>query len=388
MYNEQILIIIKIVSIVFLTTMMITLAAATRLKNGECWAAMIVVMTNMPLIIANLVREILPEYYLFFIYPAYSVNLLGLPAIWFFTRSQMDKSFRITRRSLLHGIPALVSLVVYMVYYVPLTPAQVEAEMELIKAGGKNLPAIVNDSFLNLQLPVYFTCIVRYVYKRMKYLRDNFSDVRYNEIRWVPRFLIFYSTIIIISAVAYAIDSRTETWLCPILLMAVMAYLVYCVIYHSTTAYINRLPDEMREMGEKEEMGERGEERTALSSEQMKEICDKVMNYLTASGAFTNPDFSLSMLSVGTGIANKNLSRSINGYMKKNFFKLINEMRIEDTKKRLLSLEANQTIESVAEKCGFHSRATFFSAFKKAVGKTPAQWLESRKLVQKECFLD
>ena len=85
------------------------------------------------------------------------------------------------------------------------------------------------------------------------------------------------------------------------------------------------------------------------------------------------------MISAETGITNKNISRSINGYLKKNFFDIINELRIDEAKNRLPSLGANQTIDSIVEKCGFHSRSTFFSAFKKAVGITPMQWMELKK---------
>jgi AraC-like DNA-binding protein len=113
----------------------------------------------------------------------------------------------------------------------------------------------------------------------------------------------------------------------------------------------------------------------------MKEICDRVMHWLTTTGAYTNPDLSLSMLSVETGISPTNLSGSINGYLKKNFFDIINEMRIEEAKKMLCSNDDNFTIDSVAAECGFRSRSTFYVAFKKAEGKTPAQW---RKEVEHE----
>jgi AraC-like DNA-binding protein len=204
----------------------------------------------------------------------------------------------------------------------------------------------------------------------MKYLRDNFSDSEYNEIRWTPRFFIVYFILVLIAAAGYIINPRTDTWLIPTVVMAGMAYLVYCVIAHSTTAYINRLPDAPT-VADKEK-GKAAQ----MSDQQMKEICDKVMNYLTASGEYTNPDFSLSMLSVETGISPKYISGSINGHLAKPFFDLINEMRIEEAKKRLRALSDNHTIDSVGVDCGFRSRSTFFAAFKKAEGKTPTQWLK------------
>jgi len=82
------------------------------------------------------------------------------------------------------------------------------------------------------------------------------------------------------------------------------------------------------------------------------------------------------MLSVEIGATTKNLSRAINSYLKKSSFDLINELRVEEAKKRLRAHADSFTIDSVAEECGFRSRSTFYAAFKKAEGKTPTLWIK------------
>ena len=110
----------------------------------------------------------------------------------------------------------------------------------------------------------------------------------------------------------------------------------------------------------------------------MKETCNRVIDYLSSSRAYCRQDLSLAALARETAIPQKVLSRSINGYLKRNFFDLINEMRIEEAKRRLLELEISGfTIDSVYAECGFRTRSTFFLAFKKLEGKSPAQWLAS-----------
>lgn len=95
---------------------------------------------------------------------------------------------------------------------------------------------------------------------------------------------------------------------------------------------------------------------------------------------FLRKDLSLSILSRETGIYQKLLSRSINEYLKQNFFELINEMRVGEAKRRLLLPEnAGHTVDSLYEECGFRTRSTFFLAFKKVEGLSPAQWLNSVK---------
>ena len=352
--------------------MLAVLATATRMKGGAGWAAVIIVTTTVPVYLANLTRDIAVDYYLVFVYPAYLLNALCMPSLWFFTRSQFDKTFRYNTRYLLHALPAIVSLLSHIIYYAPLSAEQIEAERVFMEAGGENLPAIINDVIVFAQFLAYYLAIFIYIRNRKKLLQDNFSDSDYFETRWIPHFHIVFFALIFVVFAAYVINPRNDTWLFPILNVIGMAYLVYIVIFHSIAAYIHRLPDAATI-----EHSEKTAHQPTMTDEQMKEICLRVTDFLQSSGAYTNPGLTLSMLSAETGVTNKNISHSFNTYLKKNFFEIINEMRVEEAKKRLLANAGNYTVESVAEDCGFRSRSTFFLAFKKAEGKTPMQWLKS-----------
>ncbi|MDR1221473.1 MAG: helix-turn-helix domain-containing protein [Tannerella sp.] len=109
----------------------------------------------------------------------------------------------------------------------------------------------------------------------------------------------------------------------------------------------------------------------------MKEICGRVTEYLQTTKAYTNPDFTIHMLSGETGIQWKNISAAINGYLNKNFFDLVNGMRVEEAKREFLSLGDNYTIDSIYTGCGFRSRTSFFRVFKKFEGITPTSWFKN-----------
>jgi AraC-like DNA-binding protein len=115
---------------------------------------------------------------------------------------------------------------------------------------------------------------------------------------------------------------------------------------------------------------------TSIDDNKMKEICDKVTEYLQSSKAYKNKDFNMATLSLETGIHHKNISGAINNYLHKNFFELVNNMRIEEAKRLLTKLNVSgYTIESIYTECGFRSRSTFFMTFKKFEGVSPAKWL-------------
>jgi AraC-like DNA-binding protein len=72
------------------------------------------------------------------------------------------------------------------------------------------------------------------------------------------------------------------------------------------------------------------------------------------------------------------LSNALNLHYGKNFQSIINEFRINEF---ISLLNENQhrsfTIESLAEKCGFNNRASFYSAFKKHTGITPSTFIKN-----------
>lgn len=376
MFTDQIIAIINISCIGFLVIIMVILIAATHLRNGTGYAAMVAVTTSVPAYLANLSRTLGAELFLSSFCIASFLNVLCFPSLYLFVRSQLDKSFRFTPFMLLHALPAVVSLVSSVLYMAPMSAGQLEAERLFLKAGNENLPALINDLIFFGQFFIYFLLIFRFVRRKKRDPEDHYADSDYLTVRWIPGFLILFFVLCFIVFVAYVINPRTDAWLIPILNAAGMAYLIYNIIYHSTTGYMARLADM--------EDGTAGRpEPVALSvadTEQMKKVCELVSRHLSVTQAYRRNDLSLAMLSKETGIPQKTLSRSINIYLKRNFFELVNEMRIEEAKRRLLALETSgYKTDSIYEDCGFRSRSTFFLAFKKVTGQSPAQWLDAKK---------
>jgi AraC-like DNA-binding protein len=378
MFTDDILVLINVACIACLVILLVILVAATRMKGGAGWAALISVTTTVPTYLANLTRDLDSDTIMLYLYPALLSNALCIPALWFFTRRQTDKSFRLTARSLLHAIPALVSLLITIIYYVPLSSAQVEAERAFMEAGGENLPAIINDVIVFGQFVAYFTAILLYIRKRKRYLQDNYSDSDYMEIKWTFSFIKLFFILFLVVFVSYVINPRTDTWLIPVLNVLGLGYLAYVVVSHSTQAYLNRLPEVSVDAPERDNGS--GSATPAISGEQMREISGKVVDYLRTSKAYTNPEFSTSMLSVETGVSPKNISRSINGYLNKNFYDLVNEMRVEEAKRLLVELNSGYTIDSVHTICGFRSRTSFYRTFGRFTGTTPSQWMKMNGL--------
>jgi len=88
---------------------------------------------------------------------------------------------------------------------------------------------------------------------------------------------------------------------------------------------------------------------------------------------YLNPNLTLALLAKKAGNLQTTVSQVINDNLGKSFNLYINEYRIQHAKD-LLVKESHLNMELVAERSGFNSNSTFFAAFKKITGQTPASY--------------
>lgn len=368
-YHEFILV-VNFSSIIILVLLAMLLLIATRFRGESGYAAAIIVLPNIPVYIYNMSRMLgWHDITLFFFPISYSVNTLLMPLLWLFTRRNFDLDPRFKPVQLLHFLPAIVCVVI--VLSIPMRKRMESILHEV--TGDDTWIGDFNAAVITSQMIGYFVAIFIYLYRKKQYIKDNWSDAEYMQKEWIPKLMILFAALFVTVMTCYAIWPRTDAWLIQILNVMAMSFLVYNFIAHPTVPYIQGTS---RMLVKDETVGFQ----SIPDEEQMRDICSQVKEYLETTNAFLRKDLSLSILSRETGIYQKLLSRSINEYLKQNFFELINETRVGEAKRRLLLPEnAGHTVDSLYEECGFRTRSTFFLAFKKVEGLSPAQWLNSVK---------
>ena len=368
-YHEFILV-VNFSSIIILVLLAMLLLIATRFRGESGYAAAIIVLPNIPVYIYNMSRMLgWHDITLFFFPISYSVNTLLMPLLWLFTRRNFDLDPRFKPVQLLHFLPAIVCVVI--VLSIPMRKRMESILHEV--TGDDTWIGDFNAAVITSQMIGYFVAIFIYLYRKKQYIKDNWSDAEYMQKEWIPKLMILFAALFVTVMTCYAIWPRTDAWFIQILNVMAMSFLVYNFIAHPTVPYIQGTS---RMLVKDETVGFQ----SIPDEEQMRDICSQVKEYLETTNAFLRKDLSLSILSRETGIYQKLLSRSINEYLKQNFFELINEMRVGEAKRRLLLPEnAGHTVDSLYEECGFRTRSTFFLAFKKVEGLSPAQWLNSVK---------
>lgn len=94
---------------------------------------------------------------------------------------------------------------------------------------------------------------------------------------------------------------------------------------------------------------------------------------MKTEGLYRDPTLNLQRLARRAGLPQTRLSQLLNDNNGTSFKQYLTRLRVQEAKVLLQQTQA-QSLESVAEAAGFQSMSTFFSAFKKLEGVTPAAY--------------
>ena len=114
----------------------------------------------------------------------------------------------------------------------------------------------------------------------------------------------------------------------------------------------------------------------AINDAEAVSIAERLPQLFTEDKIHLNPN--LKLLDVAQQLQTKKhtLSQYLNDTMGQSFSNFVNQYRVESAVEMLRSNKI-LTIEGIGNECGFKSNTTFYTAFRKQVGMTPAQYKKS-----------
>ncbi|RED50158.1 helix-turn-helix domain-containing protein [Seonamhaeicola aphaedonensis] len=107
-------------------------------------------------------------------------------------------------------------------------------------------------------------------------------------------------------------------------------------------------------------------------NERHKRDFEKIRSHIVDNKLYLDPLLSMESIASEMGMSKSYFSRLINTYSDFNFSDFINSLRVEQAKKFLSNDEFSEyTIVAIGLECGFNSKSTFYTAFKKFTSETP-----------------
>lgn len=108
-----------------------------------------------------------------------------------------------------------------------------------------------------------------------------------------------------------------------------------------------------------------------IETDESKALTIALEKLLKEKECYKNPDFKLSDLANELKVKPHYLSQYLNDNLGKSFTTLINEHRV-DAAEAMIQISDHLTLAAIGNECGFKSNSSFYNAFKKFKGTTPA----------------
>jgi AraC-like DNA-binding protein len=293
------------------------------------------------------------------------ISLLSLligPLLYFYTKSLLDENFRFNRNYLIHILPFIVITCYTIVLLIP---------TKRFAIWRHPLDIASNGIFL-LQNLIYFFLILHLLRPYEFSFKTFFFDKKNLKYNWI-RFLIigsFITWIAKLQSFIFGFIPPGGKW------CAYMAttYLLALFLFITSIVYLSlKIPDLY--LFSKKYMNSR------LSREDKMKFKNRLLKYMTEEKLYLDPTLNLKTLAQRLSISEKYLSQIINEMFNQNFYDFVNKYRIKECIEQLRDKNnSEKTFLRIAFECGFNTKSTFNSAFKKHTGVTPKEFRKSHHL--------
>lgn len=306
-----------------------------------------------------------------------ATELSAAPLFYIYAMSLITPNFRFKAKLLWHFAPFLTIQLYVIWVYLSLVNVADMAQKDVI-AEWMLYPSIkkIEDYLTVLSIIIYVYVAYQKLCLYQKRVTDNISDNSYSTFNWLRRIIHLGFAVGIFLLVNLAMDALLELnettslhWRMFILYVAALVYYFGFVGYRQPKFE----PPAIESLLKISEIDK-------LPQEQVEQLSQNLNQVLLSDKVYLDPTISAQQLAKLLNTSQSNLSYVVNKHYKKSFRQLINELRINEVKLRLLDKQhARQSILSIALESGFNSEASFYRIFKKQTGLSPKAYIAYHK---------
>lgn len=314
-----------------------------------------------------------------FYLPLQQVLLLG-PVVYFYIRSLLDESFRLSPKQYLHFLPAALYLIYSLIIFI--LDNFIFSEIYFYRDGQDK------DFDLWYQIAGFVSMLSYFVlslFHYRKYRAKIFNELSYaNEVTysWAQNFLVALLLVLLLRVLFFLINPEwgqfgRKFWY----------YFCFSMVFYYISiqgfAHAVRLTDSLR-FFRKEEKNERTEtepiDKRPFDEEKLNLWMEQLNELMQVRQLYLNARLTLSDIADEMELTSKQISQIVNIGYEMNFNDFVNHHRTMALLEKLALEEHHEkTLLALAYECGFNSKSTFNRAFKKQIGLTPKAFLAEKK---------
>jgi AraC-like DNA-binding protein len=313
--------------------------------------------------------------------------LLG-PLLFLFIQLTTQESERLKPLSLLHLLPLIIVSGAFSDYLINFMTKEsfgtyLDSRHTILLTVGYYVFIFVS--------PIYFMAALFVLVKHRKSIASFYSNMQKVDLAWLFYVTIGFGTYLVAGLASMLLSRFLDIHLpfsiyqyTPLILVAYLVGLGYIGIlrlpgFAEFHEFIK--PDDTETDPEIPSLSVERYQKSSLSEKEAMEIVNQLNYYMELEKPYLNENLNLKLLAEGMGTSTHKLSQVLNGKLRMSFFEYINDLRVEEVKKRLSDSTYQQyTLQAIAYDSGFCSKSTFYTTFRKKTGMTPGVFLKKREL--------
>ncbi|MCX6152269.1 MAG: helix-turn-helix domain-containing protein [Ignavibacteriales bacterium] len=310
---------------------------------------------------------------LFFKYPhlqktTFPTTLLFGPLIYFYVKIQTERNYKFIWNHALHFIPFVLVIILNLPFYLK------DADYKLVYLSN---PAIMKSSmdmlisiFQVIQTSTYIIITKKSINAHVQRLKNETSSLEKMNLHWlniclnaIISIFVFIASHLVLIYLGVDLSSIYHVTLPIIITIFIFVFGYLGLIQPEIVFPLN------------DEISVKKYEKSNLTGEKGDEYLKKLLALMTNEKPYIDNILTLQKLADRLQITPHHLSQIINEKLNQNFFDFINTYRVEEAKKMLIDPNVqNLTVLAIAEECGFNSKSSFNTSFKKYTGITPSEF--------------
>jgi AraC-like DNA-binding protein len=278
-----------------------------------------------------------------------SMFLCG-PAFYFYIRSRLYKNFILSRKLIIHSIPAVLLLagILFILSVTDSFNVQIVKLMHLAYY------------WIKFQFLIYACCTLYLIYKYQKDIKSLTSSSEKKKLNWLFTITWGITLSSFLDLILYCKPDFTDKgWDYVIFWIFINIFFFKAIIQ----------PDQYLGIDERNLLP------VKINRDESKSYFLSIEEIITSNQLFLDPDLSLHNIAQAVKLSDRTVSQTIKENAALNFTDYINIKRIEYAKEVLRNTsKSEKNILEILYEAGFNSKSVFNSQFKKHTGQSPTEY--------------
>jgi AraC-like DNA-binding protein len=344
-------------------------------------ATMTIYLAAGPYYTAGMVR-VYPH---FFAVSYQTVWVFG-PLVYLYARAASDRSWRFTRRTLVHFVPVTITTLVTMPVYLMSGPEKIATWNRWSVEGVTGALAYL-DPLKYVSGIAYSAATVLYLMRHRHDVEHSYSNIEHVNLRWL--FWLSGATGAIWVLVTGLKIAQVSTAIRDGHVAIALALLVYGIGYmglrqpevfrYQTAEFpVQKREDESAAAPAQPEAPVSRYERSGLGDAEAVKLRESLLSMMERDQPWKESELTLADLATRLNSTPHKLSEVLNSQMRQTFYDFVNGYRVREVQRRIRAGDAQALkMLALAMDSGFASKSAFNEAFKKHTSQTPSAFRQA-----------